>query len=99
MIKRSWPSSMRTLSGDHERFQNVYFSNFPGYYMTGAVARWPQPGACKLRRPANAAASGVNTIIAAKTKMWPLVVNRATLTASTAYFCQDWGRLFADVRC
>ena len=56
MIKRSWPSSMRTLSGDHERFQNVYFSNFPGYYMTGAAGRWPRRGVRKLRQPADAAA-------------------------------------------
>lgn len=39
VIKRSWPSGMRTLSGDHDRFQNVYFSNFKGYYMTGDGAR------------------------------------------------------------
>ena len=39
VIKRAWPSGMRTLSGDHDRFQNVYFSNFKGYYMTGDGAR------------------------------------------------------------
>lgn len=34
-IKRPWPSVMRTIYGDHERFQETYFSRFPGYYMTG----------------------------------------------------------------
>lgn len=44
VIKRSWPSSMRTLSGDHQRFENVYFSNFKGYYMTGDGARRDSDG-------------------------------------------------------
>ena len=35
VIKRSWPWGARTISGDHDRFQNVYFSNYKGYYMTG----------------------------------------------------------------
>lgn len=35
---------MRTLSGDHERFQNVYFANFRGYYMTGDGARRDKDG-------------------------------------------------------
>ena len=44
VIKRSWPSGMRTLSGDHDRFQNVYFSNFKGYYMTGDGAKRDEDG-------------------------------------------------------
>ena len=39
VIKRSWPWGARTISGDHDRFQNVYFSSFKGYYMTGDGAR------------------------------------------------------------
>lgn len=34
-IKRAWPGIMRTVYGDHERFIDVYFRRFPGYYMTG----------------------------------------------------------------
>jgi acyl-coenzyme A synthetase/AMP-(fatty) acid ligase len=34
-IKAPWPSMMRTVFGDHERFQQTYFSAFKGYYFTG----------------------------------------------------------------
>ncbi|MBI44686.1 MAG: acetate--CoA ligase [Candidatus Marinimicrobia bacterium] len=34
-IKTSWPGQMRTIYGDHDRFYNTYFSQFPGYYFTG----------------------------------------------------------------
>lgn len=34
-IKTAWPGIMRTVYGDHERFIDVYFRRFPGYYMTG----------------------------------------------------------------
>ena len=30
VIKRSWPSGMRTLSGDHARFEATYFNLYPG---------------------------------------------------------------------
>ncbi len=39
VIKDSWPGQMRTLYGDHERFVNTYFTNYPGYYFTGDGAR------------------------------------------------------------
>lgn len=32
---RPWPGIMRTLFGDHDRYQEVYFRRFPGYYCTG----------------------------------------------------------------
>ena len=38
-IKHPWPSMLRTTYGDHERFKNVYFSNYEGYYFTGDGAR------------------------------------------------------------
>ena len=31
----SWPSQMRTVFGDHERFIKTYFSDFKGYYFSG----------------------------------------------------------------
>lgn len=35
VFKRPWPGIMRTVYGDHKRFEQVYFSKFPGYYVTG----------------------------------------------------------------
>ena len=34
-FKDSWPSQMRTVYGDHERFIKTYFSDFKGYYFSG----------------------------------------------------------------
>ena len=31
-------------AGDHERFQNVYFGNYKGYYFTGDSARRDEDG-------------------------------------------------------
>jgi len=35
VIKRPTPSMMRTVFGDHQRFEETYFSQFKGYYFTG----------------------------------------------------------------
>ena len=35
VIKHPWPSIARTIWGDHERYKNVYFSDYPGYYFPG----------------------------------------------------------------
>ena len=43
-LKSSWPGQMRTIYGDHERFLDVYFSKFPGYYFTGDGARRDKDG-------------------------------------------------------
>ena len=43
-LKTSWPGQMRTIYGDHERFINVYFSQFPGYYFTGDGAKRDEDG-------------------------------------------------------
>ena len=43
-IKSSWPGQMRTIYGDHDRFLDVYFSQFPGYYFTGDGAKRDQDG-------------------------------------------------------
>ena len=34
-IKHPWPSIARTIWGDHERYKNVYFSAYPGFYFPG----------------------------------------------------------------
>ena len=31
----SWPGQMRTVYGDHKRFMDTYFSQYPGHYFTG----------------------------------------------------------------
>ena len=43
-LKSSWPGQMRTIYGDHSRFIDVYFSQFPGYYFTGDGARRDEDG-------------------------------------------------------
>ncbi|MBT7526978.1 MAG: AMP-binding protein, partial [Rhodospirillales bacterium] len=35
----SWPGQMRSLYGDHERFKETYFSQFPGKYFSGDGCR------------------------------------------------------------
>ena len=35
VIADSWPGQMRTIWGDHDRFQQTYFSDYKGYYFTG----------------------------------------------------------------
>jgi acetyl-CoA synthetase len=38
-FKRSWPSIMRTIHGDHARYETAYFAPFKGYYLSGDGAR------------------------------------------------------------
>ncbi|MEM9342086.1 MAG: acetate--CoA ligase [Pseudomonadota bacterium] len=38
-IKASWPGQMRTVYGDHERFEKTYFSDYKGYYFSGDGCR------------------------------------------------------------
>ncbi|MEO1329759.1 MAG: acetate--CoA ligase [Pseudomonadota bacterium] len=38
-IKASWPGQMRTVYGDHKRFGDTYFSQYPGYYFSGDGCR------------------------------------------------------------
>ncbi|HET7307367.1 MAG TPA: acetate--CoA ligase [Gammaproteobacteria bacterium] len=35
VIKHPWPGQMRTVYGDHERFVQTYYSQYPGMYCTG----------------------------------------------------------------
>ncbi|MFG1281000.1 acetate--CoA ligase [Xanthobacter autotrophicus] len=39
VIADSWPGQMRTVYGDHERFEQTYFSTYPGKYFTGDGCR------------------------------------------------------------
>ena len=40
----SWPGQMRTVYGDHERFEQTYFSTYPGKYFTGDGCRRDEDG-------------------------------------------------------
>ncbi|WP_299146674.1 acetate--CoA ligase [uncultured Tateyamaria sp.] len=39
VIADSWPGQMRTVWGDHERFEKTYFSDYKGFYFTGDGCR------------------------------------------------------------
>ena len=43
-IADSWPGQMRTVWGDHQRFQETYFQQYPGYYFTGDGCRRDEDG-------------------------------------------------------
>ena len=34
-LEEPWPGQMRTVYGDHDRFEETYFKIYPGYYFTG----------------------------------------------------------------
>ena len=44
VIRQPWPSMLRTLWGDAERYQSVYWSEYPGWYVTGDGARRDEDG-------------------------------------------------------
>ncbi|WP_150301420.1 acetate--CoA ligase [Pseudomonas profundi] len=44
VIKRSWPSQIRTVYGDHQRLVDTYFSTYKGVYFTGDGARRDEDG-------------------------------------------------------
>jgi acetyl-CoA synthetase len=43
-ISEPWPGQMRTIYGDHERFEETYFKLYPGYYFTGDGCRRDEDG-------------------------------------------------------
>lgn len=44
VIKRPWPSMLRTIYGDPERYKKQYWSDIPGVYFTGDGARRDEDG-------------------------------------------------------
>lgn len=44
ILKDSWPGQSRTLWGDHERFEQTYFSAYKNVYFTGDGARRDEDG-------------------------------------------------------
>ncbi len=43
-LAESWPGQMRTVYKDHKRFEETYFSQFPGKYYTGDECRRDKDG-------------------------------------------------------
>ncbi len=43
-MKEPWPGQMRTVYGDHERFESTYFQQYKGYYFTGDGCRRDEDG-------------------------------------------------------
>jgi acetyl-CoA synthetase len=44
VVKRPWPSMMRTIFGDDERYKSTYWSQIPGVYFTADGARCDEDG-------------------------------------------------------
>ncbi|MBM4237880.1 MAG: acetate--CoA ligase, partial [Euryarchaeota archaeon] len=44
VIRKPWPGIMRTVYGQHERFKDIYWTRFPGVYLTGDGARRDEDG-------------------------------------------------------
>lgn len=44
VLTDSWPGQMRTVYKDHKRFEETYFSTYPGYYFTGDGCRRDEDG-------------------------------------------------------
>nr|XP_020464768.1 acetyl-coenzyme A synthetase, cytoplasmic-like isoform X3 [Monopterus albus] len=44
VFKQPWPGVMRTVYGNHQRFEATYFKKFPGYYVTGDGCRRDKDG-------------------------------------------------------
>jgi len=44
VVSRTWPGQSRSIYGDHQRFIDTYFKNYPGYYFAGDGARRDEDG-------------------------------------------------------
>jgi acetyl-CoA synthetase len=43
-LSTPWPGQARTVYGDHQRFRETYYSDYPGYYFTGDGCRRDEDG-------------------------------------------------------
>jgi acetyl-CoA synthetase len=48
VLTEPWPSMLRGIWGDNERYKETYWSRFPGYYFAGDGAKWDEDGAIWL---------------------------------------------------
>ncbi len=44
VVKKPWPSMLRTIYGDPERYKETYWSRLPGFYTAGDAARRDEDG-------------------------------------------------------
>ena len=44
VVCEPWPSMLRTVFGDDERYKKTYWSDIPGVYFTGDEAKWDEDG-------------------------------------------------------
>ena len=44
VIKQPWPGMLQTIYGNPARYRAAYFATYPGYYLTGDLARRDQDG-------------------------------------------------------
>jgi acetyl-CoA synthetase len=44
ILRKPWPSMLRTIWGDKARYEKQYWSDFPGFYFTGDGARRDEDG-------------------------------------------------------
>jgi acetyl-CoA synthetase len=44
VVKQPWPSMLRTIYGDNQRYEKTYWAEFPGMYFTGDGARKDDDG-------------------------------------------------------
>ena len=44
VVRRPWPSMLRTIFGDHDRYAKTYFADIPGCYFAGDGARKDDDG-------------------------------------------------------
>ena len=48
VLTEPWPSMLRGIWGDNQRYVDTYWSRFPGYYFAGDGAKWDDDGAIWL---------------------------------------------------
>ena len=44
VIKKSWPSQIRTVFNNHQRLIDTYFKKYPNYFYTGDGAKRDEDG-------------------------------------------------------
>ncbi|RWS27126.1 acetyl-coenzyme A synthetase: cytoplasmic-like isoform X1, partial [Leptotrombidium deliense] len=44
VFKEPWPAIIRTVDGNHKRYEVTYFNKFPGYYCTGDACKRDKDG-------------------------------------------------------
>ena len=48
VLTEPWPSMLRGIWGDNDRYRDTYWSRFDGYYFAGDGAKWDEDGAIWL---------------------------------------------------